>query len=807
MHVEFDGYAFDSRTRELTDPTGATVALEPQAFDVLELLISNRDRVVPRAEIIDSVWGSQFVSDSALATRIKEIRRAVGDDGKAQRVIKTVHGRGVRFVASASEGGGKPAPPPDPGVPAVPGAAYSIDPELLVGPIVGRIDDLDLLTEKSGQHRVVTLVGPGGVGKTHLLHHLGARLDSTLTHGAVIIELAPLRRGDEIAAAALAALGVSDEANADPMVTVAAHLRDKELFVLLDNAEHLLDDVADFCRAVLTESKGTRLLVSSRRPLGILGEAVHHVAPLSTDESAELFVRQARLAGVDMSTTDDAVRTLCDRVDGVPLAVRVLAGRAGVFSISDLSVDVLGHLRRGDEDIEHGRHESVESALAWSIDQLDDIDRRALEDLATMAGWFDLEAATAVTDASDLASTILRLQRHSLVSASPDRSVSRFRLLEPIRLFALESRGERLETDERHARYFLSLAQIAARAIDTPDIDRGFQIIDDEWSNISVAFEHFRRSNNVDSMTAMVSALDNYAEAKLSGPIHRMTASAFQSCIENDLDVPLELRANHARFSSHQGDLDRIGVLLEGIDDDQGDNRMAVALLGRDFYGGDVAATQRILQAALERVQGTGGFSEIAFSSLTILSMMFGPERSVELACRLEAIGRTGGEVAQIIGRFGAGARHVMTGEMDRGLRLLTEAEEALMERRLSGLARMATSMRSIAVATIDDVDLKRTLVARSLERGIAIGAGSMMAGDMARAAMVLAEMGSKEDALTLAAAVDASGFSAGAQALSALRARLGESPDRAAGTASMIGAHMSLQEAAQFAVEALGTP
>jgi hypothetical protein len=286
-----------------------------------------------------------------------------------------------------------------------------------------------------------------------------------------------------------------------------------------------------------------------------------------------------------------------------------------------------------------------------------------------------------------------------------------------------------------------------------------------------------------------------------------MTASAFQSCIENDLDVPLELRANHARFSSHQGDLDRIGVLLEGIDDDQGDNRMAVALLGRDFYGGDVAATQRILHAALERVQGTGGFSEIAFSSLTILSMMFGPERSLELACRLEAIGRTGGEVAQIIGRFGTGARHVMTGEMDRGLRLLTEAEEALMDRRLSGLARMATSMRSIAVATIDDVDLKRTLVARSLERGIAIGAGSMMAGDMARAAMVLAEMGSKEDALTLAAAVDASGFSAGAQALSALRARLGESPDRSAGTASMIGAHMSLQEAAQFAVEALGTP
>ena len=807
MRVEFDGHTLDIQTRELLDSTGSPVALEPQAFDVLAMLVANRHRVVTRAELLDEVWGSQFVTDSALSTRIKQIRQAVGDDGRAQRVVKTFHGRGFRFVAEASvDAGARPIPVDQrsDGAGSTGGELVSPlrRPENTVGPLIGRSDDLDAIVDKSNHHRLVTVVGPGGIGKKHLLHHVGARLQTVAPDGAVLVELAPLRSGEAIGPAVLAALGVGEDANVDPFGAAIGHLRGRSMAVLLDNAEHVLDEVVEFGRRVVEDCPDSRLVVTSRRPLGLTGEAIHELRPLDESACAELFVRQGRLVGVDLRTDDPELRKLCRAVDGVPLAVRVLAGRAHVFSLGDLSDDLLDHLRRTEgSPAGHGRHESVELALAWSIDELDATDRRVLEDLSVMAGWFDLEAAGAVAGTGDLTGSLMRLQGHSLLATAPGRSSSRFRLLEPIRLFSAAARSG--EADQRHADHYLTVAERAATAIDGPAIDDGFRILGQEWPNLRVAFHHAEASGDLGAMTRMVDALANYAEANLSSEVHRFAAITYEQHVAASLDVPLSLRANHARFVSHRGDLAAVTELLDGITGSDGSDRLSTALMTRDFYQGDLDATREVLATALAQFAGTGGFAELTFDALAIISGLFSADRMAELAARLESLGTTGGDIAGLFGRFGLAVRQLLGGDTELAVATLSAVEEAFEERRNSGFARLATSLRSNALLRIDDPALMRSMMTRSLERGLVQGAGSMMAGDITRAARLLAQFGRVEVAMTLASAAEASGFAAGAQAMGELAALAGDDP-AAMARAESSGRYLTLDQAARTAIDAL---
>ncbi|MEO1059870.1 MAG: winged helix-turn-helix domain-containing protein [Actinomycetota bacterium] len=800
MRVEFDGHRLDTDTRELVGPEGATVPLEPQAFDVLAVLVRERHRVVPRAELLDEVWGSQFVTDSALATRIKQVRQAVGDDGRRQEIVKTLHGRGVRFVAEVTEladdqpGPARPAPPP---------GRPEIDPDLTVGPLIGRTDDLELIATKTARHRVVTLTGPGGVGKTHLLHHVARRVGAASGSGAVIVELAPLRTGEAVGSALLAAVGAGGDGRSDPLDAAIGHLRSSDALLLLDNAEHVIDEVAAVCRRVQDECPEVRLVVSSRRPLALPGEALHAVAPLAEEASAELFVQQAQLVGADMEPSDPAVRELCRRVDGIPLAVRVLAGRSHVFSVDDLSEDLAAHLGRpvGDD----GRHESVEGALAWSIEALDADDRGVLQHLSVAAGWFDLAAAAAIAGVDDVTAPLLRLHQQSLVVASPDRGVSRFRLLEPIRLFVATSRADRA-AEQRHADHYLAVAERAAIDIDRPEIDRGFATIERDWANLRLAFEHHRAGDDLAAMVRMVDALADYAEGNLSSEVHRFAAIAFEAHVGANAAVPLSLRANHARFVSHRGDLAQVTDLLRGIRESDGSNRLSTALMTRDFFAGDLDATRATLEAGLDRNAGTGGFGEFSFSALAIISGVLPSERVAQLATRLERLGASGGYVARCFGDYGLAVRQLHDGEVEQAIDTLTDVEERFEERRHSGFARVATSLRSLALVRVGDPDLMRSMMVRSLERGLDQGAGSMMAGDIARAARLLARFGDVDTAVTLASAGESSGFAAGAEAMaevSAGRDADGGDDERWA-RAVEIGRSLTLEDAARLAIEAL---
>ena len=262
-----------SRARPAT--WGEAVHLEPQAFDLLVHLIDHRDRTVSKVELLDAVWGHRFVSEASLTTRVKEVRQALGDDGRQQHTIKNERGRGYRFVA-----------PVDPGPSHRPDSSTAV---------VGRAGDLAALASSLRESRLVTLTGPGGVGKSTLARVLAASADGEHAHGAHVVELAPLNGDVDVLPTIARALDVSlDSARPDDTVRTLAAL---DAFVVLDNCEHVVDAASTLVDGLL-RLPGSRLRVvaTSQVPLGVSGESIVEIKALDLEDARDLFVRRARAA-------------------------------------------------------------------------------------------------------------------------------------------------------------------------------------------------------------------------------------------------------------------------------------------------------------------------------------------------------------------------------------------------------------------------------------------------------------------------------------------------------------------------------
>jgi DNA-binding winged helix-turn-helix (wHTH) protein len=235
----FGSCRLDLDARELR-VDGAPVHLEPQVFDVLAYLVVNRDRLVPKTELLDAVWGSQFVSETALTSRIKSARGAIGDDGSAQLLIRTERGRGYRFIGEIHETGW-------PSTRALPAPRFTL---------VGRVGDLEALDRLLDRHRVVTISGPGGAGKSTLAVEVARRRSTSTAMAAVAFaELAPVRGGIDITRAVAEATGVEGPAAGDPAL-LAASLAERRLLLVLDNCEHLLDGSAELVNWLLDAGAG-----------------------------------------------------------------------------------------------------------------------------------------------------------------------------------------------------------------------------------------------------------------------------------------------------------------------------------------------------------------------------------------------------------------------------------------------------------------------------------------------------------------------------------------------------------------------
>ncbi len=441
---------------------GEEVRVEPQVFEVLSYLVTNRDRVVAKTELLDNVWGDRFVSESALTSRIKSARQAVGDDGRSQRVIRTVHGRGYQFVADAE----------------VVGESLDRSPteSTLVrrdaGDLIGRDADLEAVWSLIGQQQLVTVLGAGGVGKTRLATEI-ARIWESEGNRAVFVALEPLTDPDLLAAEIFDALGIRSDTEIDLFSALAEAFRDDESpLLVLDNFEHLTDGAAHVAR-LNGDIAQLHVLVTSRERLRLSGEHIHDLNPLSLDSSdgnspaAALFESAAQRAKSDFQLTPDnspTVDAICAVVDGLPLAIELAAAQLHYLPLDYLLSHLESNVVGIGEDLADRpqRQRSVNDLIGWSYALLTPSQQDLLARLSVFRGGWSLAGAAAIgrLDNEVEALTGLRaLIDKSLVRPDPQSASPRFGMLNLIRHFAeskLDSDGCRTEAEQDHTDFVVT---------------------------------------------------------------------------------------------------------------------------------------------------------------------------------------------------------------------------------------------------------------------------------------------------------------------------------------------------------------
>lgn len=310
MIYRFAGCVLDTE-RVVLLRDGTPVHVEPQVFSLLELLLERRGTVVRKEELLDSIWGTRFVSESALTSRIRSARQAVGDDGTAQHVIRTVHGRGYELVALVDGPFGDPTD-------ADPTGAGPERPSRLpaaVVPLIGRAELLADLEAAVGHRRLVTLTGTGGVGKTALGFELARRVEHRFPDGAYAVELVTVVDEGATLAAFATAVDVNTRQQASIDEAVIDVLRARRALLLLDNCEHVIEPLAALVHRILRAAPGITIVATSREPLAVASEDVWTVPPLAVSDAdldpeavgrlpaVALFVERAGRAGAPSPST------------------------------------------------------------------------------------------------------------------------------------------------------------------------------------------------------------------------------------------------------------------------------------------------------------------------------------------------------------------------------------------------------------------------------------------------------------------------------------------------------------------------
>jgi predicted ATPase/DNA-binding SARP family transcriptional activator len=403
--------------------------------------------------------------------------------------------------------------------------------------LVGRAEAITKVRRLLGSGRLVTLTGPGGVGKTRLAVEAAAQLADRFPEGVWLVELAGLGRpGNQDvtgspAEAVMTVLGIREDASPGPRGTgprglierLAGALRSERLLLVLDNCEHVVEPVAELAAVLLRTAPELRILATSREPLGLAGEVVFMVSPLEQSSAVQLFVARAMAAapGFTLGTGDaGAVAVLCRRLDGIPLALELAASRVRALSVHELvaRLDDRFRLLAAEHRGVPPRQQTLRATIDWSWDLLTEPERMVLRRLAVHADSFALQAAESIcagdgVQAEDVLALLVRLVDRSLVVMARDESGTRYRLLESVADYCLErldEAGERDRVRQRHDGYYTGLAERAASHLYGRAQRQWLERLDRETPNIRRALEGAVRDRQLDRALRVVDAMAWY---------------------------------------------------------------------------------------------------------------------------------------------------------------------------------------------------------------------------------------------------------------------------------------------------------
>jgi predicted ATPase/DNA-binding winged helix-turn-helix (wHTH) protein len=486
--VEFGRFRILSHRREfLVD--GQPIRIGGRAFDVLMALIEARGAVLSKDALLSRVWPNRNVEENAIQAQISALRDLFGAD---RDLIQTVRGRGYLFTGNvrAIVVGSREHPIADPisaGPALAPAKTNLAEP---VSQLVGRDVDLREIANLAIAHRLLTLTGAGGIGKTRLARAAARDLLPQFADGVWIAELAALSDPRLVPATVAKAVGLDLPGGEISRECVANALARSQILLVLDNCEHVIDTAANMVEELLRASPGARVIATSREPLRAEGEWLYVVPPLSVPPldgndvrrygAVQLFA--ARMGATDADFSLDgpaaaAVAAICRRLDGIPLAIELAASRAAMLGIEELAarLDDRFRLLTGGRRTALPRHQTLRATLDWSYDLLPESERIVLRRVAIFARAFPLEGAIAIAAGTELRAFeviggVANLVAKSLVIADFTGAASQYLLLETTRAYAherLTESGELDETARRHGEYHRELFERAEAELET----------------------------------------------------------------------------------------------------------------------------------------------------------------------------------------------------------------------------------------------------------------------------------------------------------------------------------------------------
>ncbi|HEX3521934.1 MAG TPA: winged helix-turn-helix domain-containing protein, partial [Stellaceae bacterium] len=489
LGLTFGRFRVLAERRELL-ADGRPIKLGGRAFDVLMALIEARGAVVSKDAMMARVWPGRTIEENSLAAQIAALRAAFAAE---RALIRTVSGRGYQFTGDIRV---LPASPGEPvGAVAAPPASV-LPPTNVPEPVselIGREEELSEILNLVATHRLVTLTGAGGIGKTTLAIALARELRPHFTDGVWLAEFSALADPGLVPATVAAAVGLELSGGEVLAQRVAQALADRRVLLVLDTCEHVIAATATMAEAMLGASSAPHIIATSREPLRARGEWVYPVQPLAVpavDLAADddplrygavrLFIERARAAEPHFAPDRRLIvmiASICRRLDGIPLAIELAAARASALGIETLAarLDDRFRLLTGGRRMAPARHQALRATLDWGYELLAEPERILLRRLAIFAGPFSLDAAAAIAASPELAvpdviEWLTSLVAKSLVVTGGEGAVARYRLLDTTRAYALEKLGESGEhaaIAPRHAEYYRDLFERAETECET----------------------------------------------------------------------------------------------------------------------------------------------------------------------------------------------------------------------------------------------------------------------------------------------------------------------------------------------------